>query len=302
MSQTPEMLPAGETPELDGGLPFELIRRAEQYLAEHDVADARLEAELMLASVLDVNRLQLFLDEDVPLTEEQATRFRRLVDRRAKHEPLQYVVGSAAFREIELAVDTRALIPRPETEVLAGVALDWARARGRDDLRALDIGTGTGAIALSLLAEGGVAHAVATDVSAAALELARENAERLALADRVELRPGSVYDATRAEERFDLIVSNPPYIATAERATLAIEIVDWEPEGALFGGERGLDVVEPIVHGAIERLARPGLLALELAPDQTQEVAALARAAGFTSVRIVEDLTGRPRIVAAEIA
>jgi release factor glutamine methyltransferase len=204
------------------------------------------------------------------------------------------------FREIELGVDPRALIPRPETEVLVGVVLDWTRARARDDLRALDVGTGTGAIALSLLAEQGVAQAVATDVSAGALALAAENAARLGLAGRLELRAGSVYAAVGPDERFDVIVSNPPYIAAAERATLATEVVDWEPESALFGGVRGLDVVEPIVRGALDRLARPGLLALELAPQQTAEVAELARACGFANVRIIEDLAGRARIVAAE--
>jgi release factor glutamine methyltransferase len=300
VSQAPEIVPAAAAAELDGGLPLKLARRAEDYLGAQGVADARLEAELLLAAVLDVNRLRLYLDEDVPLTQEQAQRYRQMVERRAKGEPLQYIVGSVQFREIELGVDPRALIPRPETEVLVGVVLDWTRARARDDLRALDVGTGTGAIALSLLAEQGVAQAVATDVSAGALALAAENAARLGLAGRLELRAGSVYAAVGPDERFDVIVSNPPYIAAAERATLATEVVDWEPESALFGGVRGLDVVEPIVRGALDRLARPGLLALELAPQQTAEVAELARACGFANVRIIEDLAGRARIVAAE--
>ena len=281
-------------------LPLDVARRAEDWLSTHGVTDARLEAELLLAAVLDVPRLRLYLDDDIPLTDEQVARYLLLVDRRAKREPLQYVIGRVDFREIELATDARALIPRPETEVLVGAVLDWAHAHGAPRPLALDVGTGTGAIALSLLTEGGFERVVATDPSGDALALAAENAAALGLTDRIELRNGSVYEPVRTDERFDVIVANPPYIATGERGTLAPEVVDWEPAAALFAGERGLDVVEPIVRGALARLARPGLLALEVATTQTEEVAELARQSGFARVRIIEDLTGRPRIVAAE--
>ena len=284
-----------------GELPLETARRAEDYLREHDVLDPRLEAELILASVLGVSRLRMYLDEDVPLDATQLLRYRQMIERRAKREPLQYVVGSTQFREIDLRCDPRALIPRPETEVLVGLALDWARARTGVALRALDIGTGTGAIALSLLAEKGAERVVATDVSRDALALAAENAQALGVSDRIELRAGALYEPIASDERFDMIVSNPPYIATAERGTLATEVVDWEPEAALFAGARGMDVIEPLVRGARARLERCGLLALELAPGQAEEVAELARASGFRRVRIVNDLAGRARIVAAEI-
>ena len=282
-------------------LPLETARRAEDYLREHDVVDPRLEAELILASVLGVSRLRMYLDEDVPLDASQLHRYQQLIERRAKREPLQYIIGSTQFREIDLRCDPRALIPRPETEVLVGVALDWARARAGVSLRALDIGTGTGAIALSLLAERGVERAVATDVSAEALALAAENAQVLGLTDRLELRQGALYEPIGADERFDLIVSNPPYIADGERGSLPTEVADWEPDVALFAGSRGLDVIEPLVRGARARLTRCGLLALELTPGQAEEVADLARASSFKRVRIVNDLAGRARIVAAEI-
>ena len=282
-------------------LPLETARRAEEYLREHDVADPRLEAELILAAVLGVSRLRMYLDEDVPLDAAQLHRYQQMIERRAKREPLQYIIGSTQFREIDLRCDPRALIPRPETEVLVDVALEWARARTSVSLRALDVGTGTGAIALSLLAEKGVDRAVATDVSADALALAAENAQALGLTDRIELRQGALYEPIGPDERFDLIVSNPPYIALGERGTLPTEVVDWEPEAALFAGARGMDVIEPLVRGARARLARCGLLALELAPGQAEEVADLARASGFERVRIVNDLAGRARIVAAEI-
>lgn len=299
MSQTPEFVSAdGDS---SGELPLEVARRAEEYLAEHDVPEPRHESELILAAVMGVNRLRMYLDEDVPLRREQIQRYQQLIERRAKREPLQYVVGSTQFREIDVCCDPRALIPRPETEVLVGVALDWARARGPIELSALDVGTGTGVIALSLLAEYGAARVVATDVSADALALAAENAETLGLTGQVDFRQGALFEPLADDERFDLIVSNPPYIATEERSELATEIADWEPETALFAGARGLDVIEPLVRGARERLASPGLLALELAPGQADEVAELARACGYTHVRIVNDLAGRARIVAAEI-
>lgn len=278
----------------------ELARRAAERLAAAGIAEARLEAELLLAHAVGRPRLELFLERDRALAGEERARYDALVQRRVRREPLQYIVGRTAFREIELRSDSRALIPRPETEVLAGVALDWARVHGAPYLRALDIGTGTGALALSLLAEGGAAHAVATDVSADALALAAENAAALGLADRLELRLGPTWSPIRAEERFDLIVSNPPYIGAGEAAALQPEVVDWEPHPALFGGTDGMAVLDPLVRGAGVHLNRPGLLAVELAPWQAERVAELADAAGLVRVRIIEDLAGRPRIVAAE--
>ena len=300
----PPAQPAADASASDPRPPFEVARRAQEFLTTHGLAEPRLEAELLLAAVRGVRRLDLYLEDDVPLSDDELQRYLRAVDRRARREPFQYIVGQVGFREIALRVDERALIPRPETEVLVGVALDWSRARareGRASLRALDVGTGTGAIALSLLAEGGFQRVTATDVSAAALALAQENAQALELLERVELRLGSVYEPLAAGERFDAIVSNPPYVAESERGTLAREIVDWEPASALFGGDTGLAVVEPIVRGAPAWLARPGLLAVEIAPTQAPAVRELALAAGFARARIIEDLTGRPRIVAAEL-
>lgn len=283
--------------------PLGVARLAAEHLKARGVPDPRLDSDLLLAASLGIGRLDLYLQHDRPLTEDELAPYREMIRRRARREPLQYIVGSVTFREIELRVDRRALIPRPETEVLAGVVLDWASARGgaagAAPLRALDIGTGTGAIALSLLAEGGFGAVVATDTSEEALALAGENASALGLADRLELRLGSLFEPVPAGERYDAIVSNPPYIATGERAGLAAEVVEWEPEVALFAGASGLDLLEPIVRQARDRLVKGGLLALELAERQAEAVAALAREHGYEDVRIIEDLTRRPRIVTA---
>jgi release factor glutamine methyltransferase len=282
--------------------PISLVQKAAGVLAERGIEHARLDAELLLAAVLGVRRLDLYLQFERPMTAGELDAFRSAVRRRMRREPLQYVVGSAAFRTLELSVDRRVLIPRPETELLAGLVLDWSKRCGREpaELAVLDIGTGSGAIALSLAAEGGFGRIVATDVSAEALEVARGNAARNGLAGRVEFRAGESWAALESGERFDAIVSNPPYVAEPERPTLAPEVAEWEPAGALFAGSDGLDVVRVLVDGAAARLRAGGLLALEVGTTQTEVVAGMIRAAGaFGEPRVGMDLTGRPRMVSA---
>src|SRR5690606_7815739 len=226
--------------------------------------DPRLEAELLLASVLGVKRLELVLEPEERVGEEEAAAFRAAVERRMAGEPIQYIMGVAAFRELDLLVDRRVLIPRPETEVLVEEVLRWATARAERAgrlLTAADIGTGSGAIALSLLQEGPFERVVATDASLDALDVARENAGRLGLADRLELRHGSLLTPLRGE-RFDVIVSNPPYVADGERDSLPEDVREWEPAGALFAGPSGLEVLAALVEEAPLNLAPCGLLAL----------------------------------------
>jgi release factor glutamine methyltransferase len=250
--------------------------------------------------VLGVKRLDLYLQHDRPVTPDELAAYRTYVRRRLQREPLQYITGEAAFRKLVLRVDRRALIPRPETEVLAGEVLAWARRR-TPPVSALDIGTGTGAIALSLALEGGLSPVVATDVSVRALELAEENVRRAAAQGRVELRQGALFDPVQAGEGFDVVVSNPPYVAEAERAALAPEVRDHEPEQALFAGERGLAVIEKLIAGAPAVLRAGGLLALEVGLGQAEVVVTQLRADGrYGPARIVNDLAGRPRVVLAE--
>lgn len=288
----------GEAPEGPWTV-LKLIRWSTGYLEEKGVEQPRLDAEHLLAHALGTTRLQLYLQYDRPLSPEELAAFKPLLLRRAGREPLQYVIGRTAFRELELATDRRALIPRPETEVLVEVVLDWAR--GRSGLHALDVGTGTGCIALSLALEGPFSRVVATDASPDALALAAENAEATGV--EVDLRRGSLYAPLGPGERFDVIASNPPYVAGAEAGRLAPEIRDHEPHAALFAGRRGLDVIEPLVAGAPHRLAPEGLLALEVGATQTDAVAGLIRdAAAFGEPTVHRDLTGRPRIVSARRA
>lgn len=281
--------------------PLDLTRLAAEHLAGKGVADARLDAELLLAHVLGVRRLDLYLQFERPLDPDEVAAYRDAVRRRSRREPLQYITGEAAFRELVLAVDPRVLIPRPETEVLVGEVL--ASVAGWEPVEdgpvGLDIGTGSGAIALSLLREGSFSKVVASDISPGALEVAERNAEALGLADRLELRCGSVWAPIGDAERFHVIVANPPYIMESERAALMPEVRDHEPVSALIGGADGLDVVREIVAGAAVRLVRGGILALEVGSAQAAAVAALAQAAGFRWSRVVADLTGRERVVLA---
>jgi release factor glutamine methyltransferase len=277
--------------------PLELLRWTTGYLAGKNFHNARLNAELLLAGVLRCKRLDLYLQFDRPLGATELAEFKTRLRRRARREPLQYIEGTAAFRNLVLRVDPRVLIPRPETELLVGEVLRWSE--GRTGLAALDVGTGSGAVAISLATEGGdrFDRVVATDVSLDAIQLASANAADAGCT--VEFREGSVYTPVRGEQ-FDVVVSNPPYIAESERGELDVEVRDWEPQSALFAGADGLSVLRDLVRGAGAHLTAGGLLALETGSGQTEIVAALIRGVGgFAEPRVVPDLAGRSRMVLA---
>lgn len=276
----------------------ELLRWTTEYLAEKGFHGARLNAELLLSGTLGIKRLDLYLQFDRPLRAEELAEFKSRLRRRVRREPLQYIEGTAQFRDLTLRVDRRVLIPRPETEVLVGQVLEWAA--GREALEAVDVGTGSGAIALSLATEGPFRRVVATDLSEDAVGLARENHAAAAPDAPVEFRVGGGYSPVEGE-RFDVIVSNPPYIGLSERDSLDPEVRDWEPEAALFSGETGLDLLRELVDGAPDLLQGGGLFAVEVGHTQTVRVAAMLEETGrFERIRTRLDLAGRERIVLAE--
>jgi release factor glutamine methyltransferase len=278
---------------------LEMVGWTTGWLQERAFHNARLNAELLLAGSLGLKRLDLYLQHDRPLAPEEIAAFKARLLRRAKREPLQYIDGTAHFRDLVLRVDPRVLIPRPETEQLVQAVLDWAE--GRDGLSALDVGTGSGAIALALAAEGPFARVVATDVSAGALEVARGNHALAAPDACLEFREGDLY-APVSGERFDVVVSNPPYVGAEEAGELDAEVRDWEPAGALFAGPGGLDVIRRLVGGAPEVLKPGGLLAMEIGAAQGEGVRELIRASGrFAEPRVEKDLAGRDRMVLAEL-
>lgn len=276
-----------------------LLRWTTTYLDEKGIADARLNSEILLAGSLGLKRLDLYLQFDRPMKPEELAGFKARLVRRARHEPLQYIAGEAEFRNLRLRVDRRVLIPRPETEELVGAVLGWAS--GRSGLRGLDVGTGSGAIALSLATEGPFSLVVGTDVSRDALAVARDNLAIAAPGSAVELREGGGYEPVRGE-RFDVIVSNPPYVAEIERPTLDPEVREWEPPVALFSGADGLEAIRALVADAPDHLEPRGLLALEIGAGQAAEVAGLlAERDAFQEPAVLKDLAGRERIVLAEL-
>ena len=263
---------------------------------------ARSDAEELLSRLLGVGRGELRALGARVLGADQSARLESWLARRLAGEPVQYVTGRAAFRHLDLAVDRRVLVPRPETEGLVEAVLEVLAAERTAWPRpaVLDLGTGSGAIALAIASEWPDARVSATDASAGALELARANAHALGLSGRVVFAHGDWFEAVGADERFEVVVSNPPYVSPAEAAELPPEVRDWEPHPALFAGDDGLAALRAIVDEAPRHLVAGGLLALELAETRAGEVAAwLEGAHDWTSVELRDDLAGRPRVVLA---
>lgn len=258
---------------------------------------ARQEARDLVAACCDETRFWPTLNPDVLLPARVVAHALRAADRRARGAPFAYAVGRAAFRHLTLTVDERVLIPRPETELLVEEIL---RRTGGGHGVAADVGTGSGAIALALAAEGGFSRVIATDISQDALDVAGMNGAALAgeLRARVEWRHGAVL-APLAGAQLTVLASNPPYIAYEEARELPASVRDWEPANALFAGDDGMAVIAELVAGAPLVLAPGGLLALEVDSRRADRAAALARAAGFPDAHVMQDLAGRDRFVFA---
>ncbi|MGB9145868.1 MAG: peptide chain release factor N(5)-glutamine methyltransferase [Acidobacteriaceae bacterium] len=257
---------------------------------------ARRDAELLLMRAAGRDRAWLMTHADselrAELTVEQAERFEEWVARRARQEPVQYILGEQEFCGFAMKVTPAVLIPRPETEHLVEAVI--ARVGREAPVTICDVGTGSGAIAIALAKELPRAEVAAVDVSRAALEIAQENTERHGVAERVRLAESDLMSAVRGE-RFDVVVSNPPYVGEGE--VLEAQVRDWEPHGALFAGETGLEVYRKLIPGAWEALAAGGWLVMEMGQGQRDAIAGLL--AGWDEVSFLEDLQGIPRVAIA---
>jgi release factor glutamine methyltransferase len=258
---------------------------------------ARLQAELLLAHVLGTDRLHLYMNLAMPLEAAELEQIHGLVERRLLGQPLQHLTGAVHFYGRLFTCDRRALIPRPETEVLVETCL--GETPTNRDVAVLDLCCGSGIVGLSILAELPRSRADLADLSNEACALAVENVARLGLGERARVHRGDLWSPFPEEQQWDAIVANPPYVETQRIPGLAVEVRDHDPVLALDGGHDGLLVIRRIILGAAQRLRPSGFLALEIGDDQGARVADILSEAGWVDVRVLPDLTRRDRVVTA---
>jgi len=275
---------------------LEIIKRTTEFLEKRGVEGARLNTELLVGHALGLKRMQLYLQFERPLTEPELEKIRPLVKRRGNREPVQYIIGETDFSGLKLKTDRRALIPRPETEYLIEQVLGRVAS---PPAAILDLGTGSGAIALVLATKYPAANVTAVDHSADALALARENAEALGLAQRVSFVQSDWFTSLPADARYQLIVANPPYLSDAEVGEAQPEVKDFEPLAALSAGPDSAADLKHILREAQPRLAPGGLLACETGIEQHAQLLALAAEIGYGRTESLRDLTGRERYLLA---
>ena len=297
---------------------LEGIQKSAEFLAKKDVESPRLQAELLLAHVLKLPRMKLYLNFERALTDPETSAFRELVKRRSQREPLQHILGSTSFCGFEIAVNRSVLVPRPETEILAEAGWTFLSALNPQLSTALDFGTGSGCIAIALAAKCQNAKILALDVSPEALETARQNAARNNVVDRIEFIQDNSFAAlqnfelrrqvnaledgdmsSHSKPIFDLIISNPPYIPSAEIETLQPEVRDFDPRGALDGGPDGLDFYRRFASDAAAFLKPGGKIMLEFGDGQADAIRKIFGAQNWIVEAIREDYNHRPRILIA---
>jgi release factor glutamine methyltransferase len=267
-----------------------------QYLKEKGSASPRLDAEVLLAHARRCQRIQLYTQFDQPLSDQERATMRELVKRRAAAEPVAYLVGHKEFFSLDFDTPPGVLIPRPDTETLVMAALDVLKT-SPSLARGLDLCTGTGCVAIAIAKNHPGIEFTAVEISPQAFEVARANVARHQLESRIDLLSGDLFEPIPEGERFDLIVSNPPYVASGEIGELARDIREHEPHLALDGGPDGLDVIRRIVRESPRRLNPGGWLMLELSPEQAPAAIQLLQENGFTSVTAKNDLSGQARVV-----
>jgi release factor glutamine methyltransferase len=276
---------------------LEAIQKSAEFLGKKGVESSRLNAELLLAHLLKMPRMKLYLNFERALSAPETDGLRDLVKRRGTREPLQHITGSTSFCGCEIAVSRQALVPRPETEMLAELGWNFLATVNGQTPAALDFGTGTGCIAIALAVKCPGAQVTALDVSAEALALARQNAELNKA--RIEFLEGDGFAALTGKTVFDLIVSNPPYIASAEIGTLEPEVRDFDPRGALDGGVDGLDFYRRLAKEAAVRLKPGGKIMVEFGDGQADAIKKIFEGEKWVVEAVKEDYSHRARILVA---
>jgi len=278
---------------------LEAIQKTAEFFERKGIESARLQAELLLAHVLQLPRMKLYLNFDRVLAPVEVDAFRELVRRRGLREPLQHLVGTVSFCRLELTVSNAALIPRPETELLAQMGVEFLQPRASASPSALDLGTGSGCLAIVLAKNCPQAKLLAADISPAALDLARANADRHGVGDRIQFFLSDAFAGLPARQRFDLILSNPPYIATEEILTLEPEVRDHDPRLALDGGADGLDFYRRLAAEAADWLAPGGKMMLEFGEGQAPALEKIFAGQNWVVEAVREDYSRRARFLVA---
>jgi release factor glutamine methyltransferase len=294
--------PPTEKPAADGAWTVgKIIEWTTAHLKKHGSDTPRLEAEILLAHTRNCPRIQLYVQYDELLTDAQRAAMRDLVKRRAQSEPVAYLVGHREFYGLDFRVTRDVLVPRPETETLVLQLI--ASAKSQPAPRILDLCTGSGCIGVAAAVNVPTAAVTATDISPAALAIARENAENHKVAARMRFLEGDLFAPFVPGDQFDLIASNPPYVADEEMAALPADVRLHEPHLALQAGPQGLDVISRLIEGARRHLVAGGELLIEISPEQASAVSALVGKAGFLEgARILKDMAGQVRVVLARRA
>ncbi len=276
----------------------EALTHGAQKLHNADIMQPEKEAESLLRFVIAKDRAFIIAHPDFDLSDDQFQTFERLIDRRSQHEPFQYITGNQEFFGLEFRVTPEVLIPRPETEILVEAAIkEFANKEG---VRFCEVGVGSGCISISILVNLPQAAAVSVDFSPVALEIARSNADRHNVAERIDLLESNVFDSFD-ETDLDFIVSNPPYVPDDDLATLQREVRDFEPRMALSGGSDGLSVIRRIIDHSPLRLKKGGMLFMEIGWEQAERVCSLFKSDLWKRIDMLPDLQGIPRIVVAEL-
>ena len=279
------------------------IKRLLDWTAEHfekrDTDNPRLRAEVLLAEALDCPRIELYTQFATVPSGDSLKNFRSWVKRHAAGEPVAYLVGSKEFYSLKFSVDTNVLIPRPETEHVIVEAIEAVKSLGLSVPRIADVGTGSGCIAVTLATQLPASQICAIDLSRAALDVAQRNANDHNVGANIQIIESDLF-ADVPDQQFDLVVSNPPYIGTAEQNTLADSVRDFEPHVALFAGQEGMDVIRRLVASSVERLSENGYLIVEISPFILERCQALiGETSGLEWVKLVNDYSGHARVLVA---
>jgi release factor glutamine methyltransferase len=276
----------------------DILNESTKTLEAVDIPSARLDAEVLLSFCLGCDRLEFYKNPDMTISETKLYAFRNLITRRLQWEPVAYITGRKEFWTFVLEVNNSVLIPRPDTEVIVEETINICRKTDFSEMRILDIGTGSGAIALALASEKTGAKIVATDISEASLNLAKKNAAALGLQAKIDFRQGNLFEPV--DGIFDIIVSNPPYIAAEDYEKLPAGVKNYEPQAALLAGKSGLEFYEKLIYQAGGFLKINGWLLLEIGAKQEAGVRKIMEAAGFyDNIEMRRDYAGLPRVIKA---